>query len=248
MINRLQDACTKSGQGLDIDLPQIAVVGGQSSGKSSVLENFVGRDFLPRGTGIVTRRPLVLQLVNNTSGEWGEFLHKKGQKFYQFDQIRAEIEQETDRTTGHNKGAKNSFNLIINGFLGISPVPINLRVFSPRVLNLTLVDLPGMTKVAVGDQPVDIEKQIREMIMQFIIKESCLILAVSPANQDLANSDALKIAKEVDPEGMRTIGVLTKLDLMDQGTDAKEILENKLLPLRRGYVGVVNRSQVCFLF
>ena len=104
MINKLQDACTKSGQALDIDLPQIAVVGGQSSGKSSVLENFVGRDFLPRGTGIVTRRPLVLQLVNNSGGEWGEFLHKKGQKFYQFDQIRAEIEQETDRTTGHNKG------------------------------------------------------------------------------------------------------------------------------------------------
>ncbi|CAG5112235.1 Oidioi.mRNA.OKI2018_I69.chr2.g6474.t1.cds [Oikopleura dioica] len=229
MINKLQDACTKSGQALDIDLPQIAVVGGQSSGKSSVLENFVGRDFLPRGTGIVTRRPLVLQLVNNSGGEWGEFLHKKGQKFYQFDQIRAEIEQETDRTTGHNKG--------------ISPIPINLRVFSPRVLNLTLVDLPGMTKVAVGDQPPDIERQIREMIMQFITKESCLILAVSPANQDLANSDALKIAKEVDPEGMRTIGVLTKLDLMDQGTDAKDILENKLLPLRRGYVGVVNRSQ-----
>ena len=63
-------------------------------------------DFLPRGTGIVTRRPLVLQLVNNSSGEWGEFLHKKGQKFYQFDQIRAEIEQETDRTTGHNKGGQ----------------------------------------------------------------------------------------------------------------------------------------------
>lgn len=98
-----------------------------------------------------------------------------------------------------------------------------------------------------GDQPPDIERQIREMIMQFITKESCLILAVSPANQDLANSDALKIAKEVDPEGMRTIGVLTKLDLMDQGTDAKEILENKLLPLRRGYVGVVNRSQVLFI-
>lgn len=100
-----------------------------------------------------------------------------------------------------------------------------------------------MTKVAVGDQPPDIEMQIRNMIMQFITKESCLILAVSPANQDLANSDALKLAKEVDPEGLRTIGVITKLDLMDQGTHAKDILENKLLPLRRGYVGVVNRSQ-----
>lgn len=69
------------------------------------------------------------------------------------------------------------------------------------VLNLTLVDLPGMTKVPVGDQPADIEAQIREMLMQFVTKDNCLMLAVSPANSDLANSDALKIAKEVDPQG-----------------------------------------------
>ncbi|TMS23615.1 Dynamin [Larimichthys crocea] len=100
-----------------------------------------------------------------------------------------------------------------------------------------------MTKVAVGDQPHDIEHQIRDMLMQFITKDSCLILAVTPANTDLANSDALKIAKDVDPQGLRTIGVITKLDLMDEGTDARDILENKLLPLRRGYIGVVNRSQ-----
>uniref|UniRef100_A0A3B3VRS0 Interferon-induced GTP-binding protein Mx n=1 Tax=Poecilia latipinna TaxID=48699 RepID=A0A3B3VRS0_9TELE len=109
------------------------------------------------------------------------------------------------------------------------------------VLNLTLVDLPGMTKVPVGDQPADIEHQIRDMLMQFVTKDNCLLLAVSPANSDLANSDALKIAKEVDPQ-LRTIGVITKLDLMDEGTDARDILENKLLPLRR-YIGVVNRSQ-----
>ncbi|XP_023260064.1 dynamin-2 isoform X2 [Seriola lalandi dorsalis] len=228
LINKLQDAFSSIGQSCNLDLPQIAVVGGQSAGKSSVLENFVGRDFLPRGSGIVTRRPLILQLVNNKA-EYAEFLHCKGKKFVDFDEVRAEIESETDRITGSNKG--------------ISPVPINLRVYSPHVLNLTLIDLPGMTKVAVGDQPHDIEQQIRDMLMQFITKESCLILAVTPANTDLANSDALKIAKEVDPQGMRTIGVITKLDLMDEGTDAKDILENKLLPLRRGYIGVVNRSQ-----
>lgn len=72
------------------------------------------------------------------------------------------------------------------------------------MLNLTLIDLPGMTKVAVGDQPHDIEHQIRDMLLQFITKESCLILAVTPANTDLANSDALKIAKEVDPQGKET--------------------------------------------
>ncbi|XP_072224996.1 dynamin-2 isoform X4 [Leuresthes tenuis] len=228
LINKLQDAFSSIGQACNLDLPQIAVVGGQSAGKSSVLENFVGRDFLPRGSGIVTRRPLILQLVNNKA-EYAEFLHCKGKKFVDFDEVRAEIEAETDRITGSNKG--------------ISPIPINLRVYSPNVLNLTLIDLPGMTKVAVGDQPQDIEHQIRDMLMQFITKESCLILAVTPANTDLANSDALKIAKEVDPQGLRTIGVITKLDLMDEGTDAKDILENKLLPLRRGYIGVVNRSQ-----
>lgn len=136
------------------------------------------------------------------------------------------------------------------------------------VLNLTLIDLPGLTKVPIGDQPADIEAQIKGMIFQFIKKENCLILAVTPANTDLANSDALKLAKEVDPQGkinifftsfcssiffshnilyfftgVRTIGVITKLDLMDDGTDARDILENKLLPLRRGYIGVVNRSQ-----
>ncbi|XP_067312913.1 dynamin-3 isoform X2 [Pseudorasbora parva] len=228
LINKLQDAFSSIGQSCNLDLPQIAVVGGQSAGKSSVLENFVGRDFLPRGSGIVTRRPLILQLVNNKA-EYAEFLHCKGRKFVDFDEVRQEIEAETDRITGSNKG--------------ISPIPINLRVYSPNVLNLTLIDLPGMTKVAVGDQPVDIEHQIRDMIMQFITKESCLILAVTPANTDLANSDALKVAKEVDPQGVRTIGVITKLDLMDEGTDARDILENKLLPLRRGYIGVVNRSQ-----
>ncbi|XP_029946355.1 dynamin-2 isoform X4 [Salarias fasciatus] len=228
LINKLQDAFSSIGQSCNLDLPQIAVVGGQSAGKSSVLENFVGRDFLPRGSGIVTRRPLILQLVNNKA-EYAEFLHCKGKKFVDFEEVRAEIEAETDRITGSNKG--------------ISPIPINLRVYSPHVLNLTLIDLPGMTKVAVGDQPVDIEHQIRDMLLQFITKESCLILAVTPANTDLANSDALKIAKEVDPQGLRTIGVITKLDLMDEGTDAKDILENKLLPLRRGYIGVVNRSQ-----
>ncbi|KRF99581.1 uncharacterized protein Dwil_GK25241, isoform E [Drosophila willistoni] len=228
IVNKLQDAFTSLGVHMQLDLPQIAVVGGQSAGKSSVLENFVGKDFLPRGSGIVTRRPLILQLINGIT-EYGEFLHCKGKKFTSFDEIRKEIEDETDRVTGSNKG--------------ISNIPINLRVYSPHVLNLTLIDLPGLTKVAIGDQPADIEQQIKQMIFQFIRKETCLILAVTPANTDLANSDALKLAKEVDPQGVRTIGVITKLDLMDEGTDARDILENKLLPLRRGYIGVVNRSQ-----
>lgn len=95
----------------------------------------------------------------------------------------------------------------------------------------------------VGDQPRDIERQIRDMILKFISKSNAIILAVTAANIDLANSDGLKLAREVDPEGQRTIGVLTKVDLMDEGTDVVDILAGRIIPLRLGYVPVVNRGQ-----
>ncbi|XP_077571436.1 dynamin-1-like protein isoform X1 [Stigmatopora nigra] len=253
-INRLQEVFLTVGAEI-IHLPQIVVVGSQSSGKSSVLESLVGRDFLPRGSGIVTRRPLVLQLVNvappeerlktengngvkqtaqnNYAGvkaeEWGTFLHCKNQVFTDFGEIRREIEAETERSSGNNKG--------------ITPEPIHLKIFSPKVLNLTLVDLPGITKVPVGDQPEDIESQVQEMIWSFISNPNSLILAVSAANSDLATSDALKLAREVDPDGRRTLLVVSKLDLMDAGTDALEVLLGRVIPIRLGIIGVVNRSQ-----
>ncbi|KAF9986338.1 vacuolar protein sorting-associated protein 1 [Mortierella antarctica] len=257
-INKLQDAFSTVGVHNPVDLPQIVVIGSQSSGKSSVLENIVGRDFLPRGSGIVTRRPLVLQLINRPSTnpvaeagdkeegakesedskepkepkepeEWGEFLHQPGVKYTDFNLIREEIVRDTEAKTGKNAG--------------ISPLPINLRIYSPHVLTLTLVDLPGLTKLPVGDQPKDIEKQIRDMIVKYITKPNSIILAVTAANVDLANSDGLRLARDVDPEGARTIGVLTKIDLMDSGTDVVDILAGRVIPLRLGYVPVVNRGQ-----
>uniref|UniRef100_F7GI50 Dynamin-1-like protein n=5 Tax=Catarrhini TaxID=9526 RepID=F7GI50_MACMU len=220
VINKLQDVFNTVGADI-IQLPQIVVVGTQSSGKSSVLESLVGRDLLPRGTGIVTRRPLILQLVHvsqedkrKTTGEengveaeeWGKFLHTK------------------------NKG--------------VSPEPIHLKIFSPNVVNLTLVDLPGMTKVPVGDQPKDIELQIRELILRFISNPNSIILAVTAANTDMATSEALKISREVDPDGRRTLAVITKLDLMDAGTDAMDVLMGRVIPVKLGIIGVVNRSQL----
>ncbi|RWS25832.1 dynamin-like protein [Leptotrombidium deliense] len=230
IINRVQDASSRvGGKGLNLDLPQIAVVGGQSAGKSSVLENFVGRDFLPRGSGIVTRCPLILQLIHSSNEEYGSFLHKQTKKYYNFNEIRDEIQRETDRKIGKNKN--------------VSSDPINLRIYSPNVLDLTLIDLPGLTQVPVEDQPKDIAKQIIKVVLDYISRENCLILAVSAANQDIATSDAIKIASQVDSDGERTIGVLTKLDLMDRGTDARNILDNKVVQLKRGYIALVNRSQ-----
>ena len=126
---------------------------------------------------------------------------------------------------------------------GISDKPIRLKIYSPHVVTMTLVDLPGLTRVPVGDQPPDIEARLRRLILDYVSSPSCIILAVSPANQDLASSDALDIARQADPEGTRTIGVLTKLDIMDRGTDAAAVLRNEVVPLQLGYVGVVLRSQ-----
>ena len=264
IFNKLQDALvTVNGTHAKVPkLPQIVVVGSQSSGKSSVLESFVGRDFLPRGAGLVTRRPLVLQLVHTevTDGptEWGEFLHAPGQRFADFDAIKVEIEAETDRKLGKSKS--------------ISAEPIRLAIYSPHVVDLSLVDLPGMTKVPIAGQPADIEQQLREMALTYIEPAEALILAVSAATSDLATSDAIQLARYADPDGLRTIGVITKLDLMDAGTDALDVLEGRVIPLRwhsltshacavtwllaprqsharstlvprRGFIGVVNRSQ-----
>ncbi|XP_024030675.1 LOW QUALITY PROTEIN: dynamin-related protein 1E [Morus notabilis] len=239
LVNRIQRACTVLGDhGGDSALPtlwealpSVAVVGGQSSGKSSVLESIVGRDFLPRGSGIVTRRPLVLQLHKTEQGieEYAEFLHLPKKKFTDFAMVRKEIQEETDRMTGRSKQ--------------ISPIPIHLSIYSPNVVNLTLIDLPGLTKVAVEGQPESIVQDIEIMVRAYVEKPNCVILAITPANQDIATSDAIKLAREVDPTGDRTFGVLTKLDLMDKGTNALDVLEGRAYHLQHPWVGIVNRSQ-----
>ena len=222
LIMKLQDAFNVLNVRNQIEMPQIVVVGSQSTGKSSVLESIVGRDFLPRGQGIVTRCPLVLQLrrlddkqsqellEKEGSLEYGEFLHRKGEKYFDFNKIREEIEDQTARLAGSDKN--------------ISDTPISLTIFSPNVVDLTMVDLPGITKVPIKGQPQDIEEQIKKITYKYISQPNALILALTAANTDLANSDAIKMAREMDPHGERTIGVVTKIDLMDQGTDALDLL------------------------
>ncbi|BDA43615.1 Dynamin-related protein 1E [Coccomyxa sp. Obi] len=246
LVNRLQSAATLLGDNAASDktlpslwelLPSIVVIGGQSSGKSSVLEAVVGKDFLPRGTGIVTRRPLVLQLVrleDPNAREYGEFLHNNREKMYNFEAIRDEIENETNR---YLKGKGRA----------VAPEPIQLTVYSPNVPNLTLVDMPGLTKVPIDGQPKSIVRELEDMARSYIKGDNAIILAVTPANADLATSDALHLAREVDPTGERTIGVLTKLDIMDPGTDARDVLMGQAVRLKNGWIGIVNRGQADIL-
>ena len=232
IINEIQDTFTTVGASADaIKLPQIVVLGSQSTGKSSVLESIVQQDFLPRGCGIVTRRPLIIQITQDLTltKSIGSLLHKPGIWYDDFTEISREIIENTDEVCGSNKG--------------ISHDPITIKIVSPNLPTLTLVDLPGITKNPVGDQPEDIEKQTVDLVMKYVENPNSIILAVSPGNVDIANSEAIKIARQVDPTGARTIAVITKVDLMEKTEENINVLQGKTLPVKLGIVGVINRNQ-----
>ena len=224
-----------------LKLPSIVVIGSQSSGKSSVLEAIVGHEFLPkcvevqllvrqclifppRGNNMVTRRPIELTLIHTPGAdeEYGEFPSLGLGKVTDFTNIQRTL---TD------------LNLAVPADEAVSSDPIDLRIYSSRVPDLTLIDLPGYIQIASMDQPDSLKEKISALCEKYI-REPNIILAVCAADVDLANSPALQASKLVDPLGLRTIGVVTKMDLVpaEQGAG---ILSGNRYPLHLGYIGVV---------
>ena len=214
------------GQSGTLTLPSIVVIGSQSSGKSSVLEAVVGHEFLPKGSNMVTRRPIELTLVNtpDAKAEYGEFPALGLGKITDFSQIQRTL---TD------------LNLAVSAEQCVTDDPIQLSIFSPNVPDLSLIDLPGYIQVSGRDQPPELKQKIVDLCDKYIQPPN-VILAISAADVDLANSTALRASRRVDPRGERTIGVITKMDLIDPARGA-DILSDTKYPLRLGYVGVVCR-------
>jgi GTPase SAR1 family protein len=215
-----------------ISLPRIVVVGLQSAGKSSLLESIVGYDFLPRGEGIVTRRPLELRLVHSIGVDepYGIFEKYNKEKITSFESIRNKIIEYTDKDAGTTKN-------IIND-------AIVLTIYSKNCPDLSLVDLPGITKIPVkgSGQPENIEEITTELVVSYIKDPRTIILCTVQANIDISTSDAIKIAQRFDKAGERTICALTKVDLSDVGSNIRTILNNEEVVLKYGYVAVKNRS------
>ncbi|KAJ5937889.1 hypothetical protein N7454_004231 [Penicillium verhagenii] len=214
------------GQSGSLTLPSIVVIGSQSSGKSSVLEAIVGHEFLPKGSNMVTRRPIELTLINtpNAQSEYGEFPALGLGKITDFSQIQRTL---TD------------LNLAVPDTDCVSDDPIQLSIYSPNVPDLSMIDLPGYIQVAGHDQPPELKQKINDLCDKYIQSPN-VILAISAADVDLANSTALRASRRVDPRGERTIGVITKMDLVDPAR-GYDVLTDKKYPLRLGYVGVVSR-------
>jgi vacuolar protein sorting-associated protein 1 len=226
LVDHLRDA----GLQKYIRLPRIVTLGVQSSGKSSVLESIVGLNFLPRNEGVCTRRPLELRLVRtiDNTKPYGIFEGFEA-KIYDFDKVRETIIKLTDDKAGKTK------NIIDD--------PIVLTIYSSTCPDLTLIDLPGITRIPVGDQPKNIYEITKEMCHKYISDPRTIILCVCASNVDLATSEGITMAKKVDKAGIRTLGVLTKIDIMDRGTNAKRMIMGEEVELKLGFVGVKNRSQ-----
>ncbi|XP_051269586.1 interferon-induced GTP-binding protein Mx [Dicentrarchus labrax] len=229
----LIDSLRSLGVEKDLALPAIAVIGDQSSGKSSVLEALSGVALL-RGSGIVTRCPLELKMKRKKEGEeW------YGKISYQ------DFEEEIEDPADVEKKIRAAQDEMAGVGVGISDDLISLEIASPDVPDLTLIDLPGIARVAVKGQPENIGDQIKRLIQKFITKQETISLVVVPCNVDIATTEALNMAQRVDPDGERTLGILTKPDLVDKGTEETvvDIVHNEVIHLRKGYMIVKCRGQ-----
>ncbi|GAB65580.1 dynamin protein [Plasmodium cynomolgi strain B] len=236
IVNKLQNVLSSFISSETLSLPHIAVVGAQSVGKTSLLESLVGLSFMPKGEDIVTRTPIIIQLTNSKSEEcyctltYTDYENNRVEKHVDdFSILNDMLIDVTEEITGGNKCIKET--------------PIIIEIHKSDVLDLTLIDLPGLTKVPVGNQPQNVEEQIVNLVNKYIKNPNCIILAVSCANIDLANSDSLKMARSVDPKHERTIGVITKCDMVEKPEIWKKMISGSLYPLKKGFVAVVCRSQ-----
>ncbi|KAJ4957309.1 hypothetical protein NE237_014092 [Protea cynaroides] len=208
-----------------IELPTIVVVGDQSSGKSSVLESLAGIS-LPRGIGICTRVPLIMRLQQHSSLQPKLHLEYHDQEVPTDEaHVIQAIEEATNKIAGHSKG--------------ISNTPITLVVKKRGVPDLTMVDLPGITRVPVRGQPEDIYEQISNIILEYITPKESIILNVLSATVDFPTCESIRMSQRVDKTGERTLAVVTKADQAPEGLLEKVTADDVNIGL--GYVCVRNR-------
>ncbi len=238
-VLNLIDDLRKIGVQQCVPIPQIAVMGDQSSGKSSVLEAISGIAF-PRSAGLCTRCPTQVSMTHGDawsasvragSGSGKEHKLRAGEEYL--------IANLIEELTAELAGSKS------DGGFSTGDDQIEIKLVSPSVPDLTIIDLPGIVRTATKGQSQAVRNQVDAMLDRFLRQERTIVLAVIPANVDIATVDILERAAKVDPDGKRTIGVLTKPDLVDTGAEPQviDVLANRTKPLLHGYFMVKNRSQ-----
>lgn len=231
----------------DITLPEIVVVGSQSSGKSSTLNGLINMDILPTGKQIVTRTPTNIRLVNHEKKECCV-------EFYEYDGGETRILKTFNLDPNKPDAGKTTqiqqyITILTSKYAGdqknIVDRPIRMNIYSPNVPNLVLTDLPGMVSVALEDQgqPANISDQIKEMISKYISRKNCIIMSIVPATIDIETDPSRALVKSHDPDGDRTIGVFTKSDIAGNECDLSKYIDGRQsssLKLKYGYYAIKN--------
>ena len=236
----LIDTLRSQGVQQDLPLPQIAVMGDQSSGKSSVLEAISGIPF-PRGSGLVTRCATQLTMKSIPEGSpWRAHVSCDWRG-----RPQPEAAGPCDSPMALSKKIEQMTEALCSAGQSFSTDSIVVRVEAPGSPDLTVIDLPGIVRTATAGQDPAVISQVNDLIGGYLKQERTIVLAVVPANQDIATIDILERARIVDPEGVRTVGVLTKPDLVGPGSEGEvlAVLRNERKPLKLGYVMVKCRSQ-----
>ncbi|KAK6213891.1 vacuolar sorting protein VPS1 [Colletotrichum tabaci] len=236
-----------------VDLPQLVVCGDQSAGKSSVLEGITGIPF-PRQEGLCTRFPteIILRHSNEPLRTKASIRPHSGRSAEVARTLRSyEREMEEDLSDLPVAIEEVSKLMGIRGFTdsqadaAFASDALRIEVTGPTGLQLSIVDLPGLISVANEEQSEADVEAVHAMVRGYLSSSRTIILAVVQASNDIANQGIIKIAREYDPDGQRTVGIITKPDLINAGTEAKlaSIAKNKdSIKLKLGFFLLKNPS------
>ena len=214
----------------DLEIPGIVVAGSQSAGKSSVLESLSGISF-PTGKNITTRIPIILSIVNQPFNDNDNLLIDIDPSFNSFkettiSQLSNEIESVTNTFT------ENSTDVVDK--------PVYIKVYQKNSIPMTVIDLPGITHLSQNNS--DIHQKTTDLVKKYIKNRNMAILCVVPAFEDFANCEAIKLSQSVDPDGLRTLGVITKLDIYPEDISDKINMTPGNISLNLGFIAVKNKS------
>jgi interferon-induced GTP-binding protein Mx1 len=228
-----------------VDLPQIAVMGDTSSGKSSLL-SMISQVELPSNDRLTTRCPILLQM------------NKKDEKsaivkvIWKGEPDDSTIDFPEKRVDERNWGDLTGFiaeaqeHIVTTRKKDISRDIVSVQMTGPHCENLTLIDLPGIVRSRGRDESVTLSGDIQSLLADYLKNNRCVILAVLPANVDFHNSQIMAEALKVDPDTKRTIPVLTKPDLIDAGAEGNVrelLLGHKTEDFQMGFHMVKGRGQ-----
>ncbi|KAJ3107101.1 hypothetical protein HDU97_004794 [Phlyctochytrium planicorne] len=229
-----------------IDLPQIVVVGDQSSGKSSLLEYISGVPF-PKGTNMCTTFATEVIMTRNPALEDGDVLGEVTltPDPHSFNTADLTVRNKDDIATVITR-IQAEFREHDGDVQQVNQdITLSIKLASKAYPRLTLVDLPGYVHVFLDGQSPTIVEDTASLAERFICNNRSIILAVIPATADIAGNIVLERAKVFDPKGERTMCVVTKIDLVEPGTETKivDMVQGKHRKLALGYHVIKNRSQ-----